>query len=64
MGFKFDYSIMDKLQTKNLWFIEILQDKELKEFLFSSILTNEHVMDSDNRSQILKVMKLTAEKHN
>ena len=29
-GLKFDYTYMDALPRKNLWFVEILQDEELK----------------------------------
>ena len=45
---KFDFTYMDQLEHKNLWFIDILQDKELREYLLSQILKDSSQNDCTN----------------
>ena len=45
-GIKFDYSLMNKLKRKNLWFLDIFHDQELTKDLLSSMYLDDYQTDS------------------
>ena len=54
-GIKFDYSVMDSMQRKNLWFIDVMQNVDLKTNLLNQILA-EGEEDTDDLNTIINVM--------
>lgn len=55
-GMQFDFSMMNQLPRKNLWFLDILQNDELAVNLLSQIVEGGQ-KDSENMNLILAVMK-------
>ena len=54
-GIKFDYSEMNKLEKTNLWFVEIMQNNQFKDWLFQQLLKPGQ-KDTDDMTNILDVL--------
>jgi len=54
----FDWAYIDSLETSNLWYLEILTNKKLKDKLQSSVLA-ENLHEENDTSRILQVIKET-----
>ena len=59
-GLVFDYTFLDALPRRNLWFVEILQDESLKKHLLSELL-EEGERDCEDNEKILSVLKATCQ---